>query len=228
VHGGATNGGSTAANGISGTSEAQRLRETCHDMRQALAGVFALAGAALTEPGLPQNARDRLEQIVGQAQWLADMLQESLHADEHVSRVLDLTSLASEAVESELVTYAGRLDLAWPDAPVLTRGSRVTIRRMIANLLSNATRAAGPLGHVRVETAYEQDQALLLIDDSGPGFGRIAEGSGLGLHSVARGMDGSSGRLEYADGDLGGVQARMWLPLPEGWAEVTRGLTHVT
>ena len=30
------------------------LRETCHDMRQPLASMFALAAAALAEPGLPQ------------------------------------------------------------------------------------------------------------------------------------------------------------------------------
>ena len=37
-----------------GSSEAHRLHETCHDMRQAIGGVFALAGAALAEPGLPE------------------------------------------------------------------------------------------------------------------------------------------------------------------------------
>jgi signal transduction histidine kinase len=199
-------------------------------MRQALAGVFALAGAALTEPGLPENARYRLEQIVGQAQWLADMIQDTLRAGEHesVSRVLDLTTLADEAVTAERVTYAGRLDLAWPGAPVLIYASRVTIRRIIGNLLSNATRAAGPLGQVRVDAGYDEDQALLVVEDSGPGFGRIQEGTGLGLSAAARGTGGSAGRLEYGQGSLGGVCVRLWLPLPEGLAEVTRGLSHVT
>jgi hypothetical protein len=54
------------------------LREACHDMRQPVAGVLALAGAALAEPGLPGVARLRLEQIIKQAEWLADMIQDWL------------------------------------------------------------------------------------------------------------------------------------------------------
>jgi hypothetical protein len=56
----------------------QGLREACHDMRQPVAGVLALAGAALAEPGLPGAARVRLEEIVQQAEWLADMIQDWL------------------------------------------------------------------------------------------------------------------------------------------------------
>lgn len=56
----------------------QGLREACHDMRQPVAGVLALAGAALAEPGLPGAVRVRLEEIVEQAEWLADMIQDWL------------------------------------------------------------------------------------------------------------------------------------------------------
>jgi hypothetical protein len=55
------------------------LREACHDMRQPVAGVLALAGAALAEPGLPEAVRVRLEEIVQHAEWLADMIQDWLH-----------------------------------------------------------------------------------------------------------------------------------------------------
>ena len=59
---------------------ARGLREACHDMRQPVAGVLALADAALTEPGLSGIARLRLEQIINQAEWLADMIQDWLGA----------------------------------------------------------------------------------------------------------------------------------------------------
>lgn len=55
------------------------FRETCHDMRQPVASVLALAGAALSEPGLPRTVRVSLEQIVQQAERLADMIQDWLH-----------------------------------------------------------------------------------------------------------------------------------------------------
>src|SRR5438046_152666 len=58
----------------------QRLREACHDMRQPVAGVLAIAAAALADPDLPGIVRADLEQIVQQAERLADMIQDSLHA----------------------------------------------------------------------------------------------------------------------------------------------------
>lgn len=191
-------------------------------MRQALGGVFALAGAALVEPGLPESVRGRLEQIVDQAQWLADMVRDCLGADERpatAAPMVDLTAVADEAVAAERVTYVGDLDLARPSVPVLTQGNRVTIRRIIANLLSNATRAAGPRGQVRVEISYDHNRALLIIDDSGPGFGRIPEVTGLGLCAVVRSVGESRGRLDYGRGSLGGVCVRLWLPLPAGWGQ---------
>jgi len=48
-------------------------------MRQPVAAVLALTGAALSEPGVPGSARVRLEQIVQQAESLADMIQEWLY-----------------------------------------------------------------------------------------------------------------------------------------------------
>lgn len=202
-----------------------RLHETCHDMRQALGGVFALAGAALAEPGLPESARGRLEQIVEQAQWLADMVRDYLGADERpatAAPLVDLTAVVGEAAAAESITYVGELELARPSVPVLAQGNRVTIRRIVANLLSNATRAAGPLGRVRIEIMYDQNRALLVIDDSGPGFGRIQEVTGLGLCAVVRNVGDCRGRLEYCRGSLGGVCARLWLLLPEGWGQPSR------
>ena len=78
VQGRAQDSSPASAATSTGTSEANRLHETCHDMRQALGGVFALAGAALVQPGLPESVRGRLEQIVEQAQWLADMVRDCL------------------------------------------------------------------------------------------------------------------------------------------------------
>lgn len=62
------------------TDAAQGLREACHDMRQPVAGVLALAGAALAEPGLPGAVRGDLEQIIQYAEWLADMIQDRLQS----------------------------------------------------------------------------------------------------------------------------------------------------
>ena len=51
------------------------LPQVCHDGRQPVAGVLALAGAALAEAGLPENARTRLNQIIGLAEWQSDVIE---------------------------------------------------------------------------------------------------------------------------------------------------------
>lgn len=184
-------------------------------MRQPLASVFALAAAALAEPELPGRVRSRLEQITQQVQWLADLVHQYLPTDQSPGagvHMLDLARLAGEVADAERVVYPGELILARPHEPVLVYGGEVDIWRAVSNLLGNATRAAGPLGRVRVEVGYDRDMALLLIEDSGPGFGRIKPGAGLGLQVVARTVGLCAGRIEYDRSPLGGVAVRLWLP----------------
>jgi signal transduction histidine kinase len=185
-------------------------------MKQPLACVFALAAAALAEPGLPQSAADRLEQLVEQARCLRDMIEQLLHGDPHPKdcvRLLDLAFLAEEIAAAERLVYEGEIGFTRPSKPVLTWGDRVDIRRIIVNLLGNATRAAGSLGKVQIDVRSEQETAQLIIDDSGPGFGGIPEGHGLGLQSVARSIGRYEGSIDYGRGSLGGVRVRLCLPI---------------
>jgi signal transduction histidine kinase len=207
-------------------------------MRQPVAGVLALAEAALAEPGLPEKARTHLEQIVKQAEWLSNIIQHWLYADDSMQdapRLLDLAGLANQAAASERVTYTGKLKVIQPTEPILICGNRMDVRRIIANLLSNATRAAGPEGTVSIEVGYNgqdevgyngQDMAVLLVEDSGPGFGRIREGRGLGLRTVVQSVGRCAGTIEYAHASLGGVRVCVSLPLPDGWKR--RNLSHAT
>lgn len=193
----------------------QNMQETCHDMRQPVASVFALAAVALAEPGLPEAARARLEQIVQQAEWLADLIQHSLRSDGSYAPVVcqtDLVRVANEAVAAECMTWPGKVRVLSSGRTVHTSVHPALLRRMIANLLGNATRAAGPSGTVIVEAGCEQDSVLLSVEDSGPGFGKIQKGSGLGLAAVSRNATRHGGRLEYGSGANGGARVRLWLP----------------
>ena len=58
-----------------GHSPGADLREICHDIRQPIAGVLALAGAAAAEAELAQDVRSRLEQIVELAEWQSDVVE---------------------------------------------------------------------------------------------------------------------------------------------------------
>jgi signal transduction histidine kinase len=192
-------------------------RETCHDMRQPVASMFALAAAALAEPGLPQAARARLEQMVEQAEWLAELIQHTLQLatpDAPGACGADLMRIASDVAAAERMTWPGEVSLVSRSQAVVTDVHPVLLRRMVANLVDNATRAAGPSGTVTVEVARQQNSALLAVEDTGPGFGsKIPGGLGLGLAAVSRNAIRHGGRIECGFGAAGGACVRLWLPL---------------
>ncbi len=179
-------------------------------------GVLALAGAALAEAGLPEKARTRLNQIIGLAEWQSDVIEHWLHAPGRGpadSRHIHVVQVVNEAAAAERVTWAGELTLAWPPKPVFVPLHNVTMRRMAANLLANATRAAGPSGTVTIEVSSQASRMLLAVEDDGPGFGRLPTGLGFGLSAVAREAVEHHGRLECGRSSLGGGLVNLWLPL---------------
>lgn len=212
-----------------GAADASRLLlETCHDMRQPIAGVLALAGATLTEPGLSTAARGRLEQIVQQAEWLADMIQSWLQAGQpdESSVGADLARVVSETIAAGCVDSPVDVNVVWPGEPVHASVHPVVIRRIMANVLDNAMRAAGPSGSVTIEIRSQDDRALVVVDDSGPGFGRIQAGLGLGLRAAARNVASCGGRLECGRAALGGLRVSLWLPLSTRLPQLTPMREH--
>ena len=196
----------------------QQFWEICHDMRQPVAGVLSLAAAALTVPELPSAARARLEQIVAEAQTLAELIEQSLYRGDPAADFgqTDLGRLVSQVVASEQVTYHGLLDMTAPGGPVVAAISHVDARRILANLLSNATRAAGPDGCVTVRVGCVRDWAQLTVLDSGPGFAKISRSTGLGTGVIARCLVRWGGRIDYGRSPDGGVKATVSLPLATG------------
>lgn len=199
----------------------QQLRETFHDMRQPVANTMALAAAALTVPALPAVARDRLEQIIEQAEWLADMIHDCLVAQQQEEPddfekpghdLADLVHVVDEAIAAECLTWPGEVTMTAPAGPVWCMFHPVLLRRAVSNVLDNAVRAAGPTGTVSVEIQQHDDTIMLAVEDSGPGFGEIPSGAGLGLSAVARNVIRYGGRMEYGCGERGGARVRLWLP----------------
>lgn len=191
------------------------LRQACHDIRQPIAGVLALAAAALTEADLPDSARDRLNQIVQLAEWQSEVIEHWLWtsgARPSKTHPTDVLGVLNEAIATQRTTWAGDLTLLWPSETVFVALPEVTMRRIAANLLANATRAAGPSGRVVIEVSPQATQMLLAVEDDGPGFGRLPEGFGLGLSAVAREAIEHHGRLGCGRGSLGGARVSLWLP----------------
>ena len=183
-------------------------------MRQPVATIMALAEAALSNDGIPLGVRRCLDQVMNQAEWLGEMLRhliEPAAAGAAEGEFLDLARLACDMVQIEMAAYPGDLALQWDGGNMCVAGNGVELRRAISNLLSNATRAAGPEGKVAVQVRRVAGRVLLTVDDSGPGFGLIQRDFGLGLLAVAHGLASYGGSLEFGRSQLGGVQAALAL-----------------
>jgi signal transduction histidine kinase len=190
------------------------LRTAWRGMRKPVASMFALATDALAEPGLSQPTRERLEQILEQARWLADLIDHSPPTGPGAPAgcQTNLLRVVNDAVAAERATWPGDVRIRGVTGPVFTAVHSVPLRRAVANLLSNATRAAGPAGTVTVDVGYDRRSAVLAVEDSGPGFGKIERGLGLGLVAVSRCITAYSGRLTHRRGANGGARVILRLP----------------
>ncbi len=126
----------------------------------------------------------------------------------------DVADAVHEAVEFAGLTWPGRAVVRSPSGQDRVRCGLppVLLRRVIWNVLSNATRAAGPSGTVTIQVGRADGVATLSVRDSGPGFGRIPAGSGIGLTAAARIIARYDGRIEFGSGTGGGACVSLWLP----------------
>jgi signal transduction histidine kinase len=212
------------------TDIGHRLSLPCRELQQAIAGILTQAAAALAEPGLALTSRRYLEQIVQQANWLEDMIEDFLRsvqqdtvqpdtapragttADHIVARGADVTEVVEDTVAVARLTWPGQVTVTSPGEPVRCRLDPILLRRVISNVLSNAMRAAGPRGSVTIQTRRYQDMVMLSMRDTGPGFGKIPKGFGIGLAEAARIIADNDGRMELGNTAGSGACVSLWLP----------------
>lgn len=145
-------------------------------------------------------------------------------SDEPVE-IANLNLLMSEVVaqfsaEGEVVFTPGEL----PDMPM----KRLSLKRMLGNLLSNGLRYGG--APIEIRTELQDREIILRVRDHGPGIdeeklpellqpftrgeaARTTQGSGLGLAIVARIVKMHHGRLDIHNHPEQGLQVIIRLPL---------------
>lgn len=193
------------------------LRQVCSQLKQSVASMRALAAAAVADPQLPPGARRCLGQIVRQAKWIADMIQDFPGPRADHPNVVDAVS---DAVALARLTWTGQVTVMSSAESAVCRLHPILLHRVISNVLSNSMRAAGPSGTVSIQIQRMEGVTLLSVRDSGPGFGRIPAVSGIGLSSVARIMARYEGKVEFETVPAGGTCVSLWLPLAD--RETTR------
>lgn len=209
---------------------AELAASTAHELRNPLASI-QLALENMLQDCQDEDLHQRLQLVYQEVQRLTRNLNDLL-ASAHSSAasaqrinvktaLLDLLSLLQyQAHESIQFTY--RLD---DDLQVFLPESE--FRQVLLNLLLNSIQAIGPAsGTVHIEAHRQQDQLLLTVSDSGPGFSAdflqhgirpfvsLKEGgTGLGLSMVQRFVKDHQGQLKLSNTTEGHACVTLTLPI---------------
>lgn len=222
------------------TAQKRFISDAAHQLRTPLAGLKGQTELALREASDPalvgrlqrvHESATRSSHLVNQLLTLARAEPES--AMQQDRSVVDLRQLARE-LTAELVprALAAGVDLGFdePDEAVLTRGIALLLREALANLVDNAIRYAGRGATVTVRARRDAGQALIEVEDDGPGiaeadrdrvFERFARataegaGCGLGLAIVREIVERHAGQVTLQPVSPRGLRAQVWLPLAE-------------
>ncbi len=197
------------------------VRQAAHDLRQPVAAVLALASAALSDESATEPVQRRLELIVTEAHWLSKIINDML-AEPGIppsAEAVDIGALVRDTVKSEQLICAAQISLHQPDqGPRYLMAVGTRLRRALANVLANATRAAGPDGHVRVTEQAHGNTELVEVVDDGPGFGSVAADhrTGIGLQITRQMLAECGGRMEVERLPSAQTLVRLILPVRPG------------
>lgn len=219
-------------------SKEDLLRAMSHELRSPLARLRVALGLARRPQADIVKQLDRIELEAERLDTLiGQMLQLSqLRAAKPIlpSDPIDLTSLLSEVVEdARLEASAVDKQVDWtPGENLWLNGDHDLIRSAIENVLRNAVRFTKPGSAVSVALQREHREALIVIEDHGPGvpeaelarifepFYRVAEsrdrdsgGTGLGLAITARVVGLYGGQVRALNAATGGLRVEIRLPL---------------
>jgi signal transduction histidine kinase len=122
-----------------------------------------------------------------------------------------IDDIVRSVVEPLQATTAGQIGYFAADRPWV-RANPLALRRVVANVVTNAVEASQPGGTVRIRLGRTGGGAELLVDDSGAGPGHKPLGQGVGLASSMAAVLGVDGQVAFLRSPLGGVRVRLVLP----------------
>ena len=186
------------------------IADAAHQMKTPLAGMRMQSELALRQLD-PDEIHRSLEQLSKSSESATRLVNQLLalaraenqpHAGA-ARDALDLGTVARDVVQDWVqASFASRIDLGYeePDHPVPITGNALMLRELLSNLVDNALRYTPAGGSVTVRVRQDGAQAVLEVEDTGPGIapaerghvferfyrilGNSAPGSGLGLAIV--------------------------------------------
>jgi two-component system, sensor histidine kinase and response regulator len=151
-----------------------------HDLRNPVNSMSLHAQVVLREPGLPPAVRESVAQIRMETRQLSRMISNLLDVSKAAEGRLkttptdvDLRALVDEVVaELEINTRSHGVTIRTSLGVARIHGDEDLVRRMIANLVENATRHAPRGTEVTVTTAPSEEGTELRVADRGVGVPR--------------------------------------------------------
>jgi two-component system sensor histidine kinase TctE len=215
------------------------IADAAHQLRTPLAGIqlhVERVGAG-GDPAQQQDALAHIHRLAARAartsaQLLALTRTQSPDLPDHDGMaVIDLSQVVPEAVGMRVHQALNLgVDLGYEGAEgaCLVRGDALQIQEVIDNLVDNAFHYAGRGHCVTVSVACAGDDAVLAVDDDGPGvedafldqlgerFFRVPggdeDGTGLGLAIVESIAERHAARVQFSRSALGGLRVELRLP----------------
>jgi two-component system, OmpR family, sensor histidine kinase CiaH len=213
------------------------IRASVEDLERHPQQSVADVGAALTD------IRDEVDHMTAMVEDLL-LLARSDSGAVALERVpLDLGDMASTGASGLARPAADRgIDVVVDPVPAEVTGDPARLRQLVGILVDNAIRHAPTGSRVDVRVRTEGPDAILVVDDAGPGIrpedlphvfdrfyraaGAPGGGTGLGLAIAAWIVERHGGRIAAANRDEGGARFTVRLPLAAGRSSL--GTSHVT
>ncbi len=226
---------------LSASIAAQRrfIGDAAHQLRTPIAGLKTQTELALRQTRTEED-RATLKQMYTSTEQITRLINQLLslaRAEPDAGRAsaterIDLGKLARETTTDWVPRALARnIDLGFEDQPSAARvdGDPFLLREMLNNLLDNAIRYTQPGGHITVRANSADGDAVLTVEDDGPGvpeaerervferfyrvLGTGAEGCGLGLAIVREIAERHQAKVSLSPkGDGTGTIVRITFP----------------
>jgi signal transduction histidine kinase len=189
------------------------IRGLLHDLGHQMMTLSLLAETVRDDSTLSGSSRQRMELVMQEMIRIVDVIKDSMpHGPAEVvcaaPSVIDVRRLAGEVSQLAQLAYDTSVVLC-PGSPAVLRIGPTLLWRVLANLVDNAVRAAGPHGTVEIRVEQKLDTVIEVID-SGAGFGSAPCGvAGIGLTVVEQLLQVEGGTLDMATAESGGTCARV-------------------